>query len=203
MLKSKLSVFGSLLAVALSLYSSLAQAEYPAGRNIKTDFALLSTIVGNSSFIQDATGADYYNSRRDAAHADQCIFSERGHFYWKINGNTYDSYKQGWQRDGSANFCQTFAQIGYLGEVNGLAVGPLARLQNTRVALGYWAEHAKLILSYWPGVLEVMRDEFPYEHEVFSGARMPSLKGLQKMIQAMQVLPDEELMQLITTEEIE
>ena len=202
-LKSRFSVFGFISSIAFSLYSSLALAEYPAERNIQTDFALLTTIVGNPSFIQDATNADYYDSRRAAAAATHCIFSERGHFYWKIDGKTFDSYTQGWQREGSANFCQTFAQMGYLGEDNTLEKGAPARLQNARIALQYWADHAQLILSYWPGVIEVLMDEYPYEYGVFSRTRKPNQKGLKALINEMSRLSDEDLSRLITTEEIE
>ena len=187
------------------IYPSYSSAEYIRGRNMLTDFALISTIVGNPSFIRDASGADYYESRRESAESENCIFSHKSHFYWKKDGIVFDSYKMNWQRKGSANLCQTYALLGYKDETNNLRPGSDSYLSNAKVALHYWTNHAELILAYWDGVVEVMVEnssEYPDEARAFSACKKPTLLKLKDMIHMM-ASSEENLMHLLTTEEFE
>ena len=204
MLNKILSSVFFLVSFCLSFYSNEVNAQYLKGRNMHTDFALISTIVGNPSFIRDATGADYFDSRRDAGQSDHCIFSYKNHFYWKTDGKIFDSYRMKWQRTGSANLCQTYAQMGYSADVAGLRSGSDSYLDNARVALSYWQDHAQLIIDYWDGTVEVIGDDpgYSYEYSVFSGCKKPTLANLRNMIRIMGS-SDDHLLHLMTTEQIE
>ena len=206
MFKKILVSLSLLITVCSSVYSLDANAGgYIKGRNMLTDFALISTIVGNPSFIQDATGADYYPSRRDAAHSDDCVFSYRNHFYWKKDGKIFDSYRMKWQRAGSANLCQTFALLGYSGHTSGLGNGSEFYLRNAKIALDYWKDHAELILAYWDGTVEVIGENQPenaYEFSVFSACKKPTLANLRNMIRQM-ASSEDNLLYLMANEQIE
>ena len=146
----------------MSLFAVSSYAAYPRGRNIFTDFALIATIVGNPSFIHDAVGAQRFSSRIEAVGSESCIFSDENHYFWKKEGLVSDSYERNWQRLGSANLCQTFAQLGYLGDTAQLREGSEMYIQNAKVVLKYWMTHAPLILAYWEGTIELddSRDVF-------------------------------------------
>ena len=210
MMTQKIAILWCLFSfIGLSPFSALeARAQhrlrsyesYPSHRNMFTDFALISIIVGNESFIKDAVGAEFCHTRSEAESYEDCIYHENNHFYWKRSGKIYDSYELGWQLSGSASLCQTFAQMGYLGDTKKFrSVDRMdGWVQNAQVALQFWKKHVALILAYWDGVIDVTKE--PYK-SVFLSAKKPSLSDLRRMIRVMS--SKDHLEALLVSERIE
>ena len=114
--------------------------------------------------VSDRTGGHFINMR-DKKSRDGLYFKD-GHWYFKKHGVVNDSFRLGYQRKGTAHFCQTFATMCYLEQAEQLLAGTSHYADNIRKAIEFWEG----VFAEYPGlrdfVLSEIRNSPEYAHRL-------------------------------------
>ena len=146
---------------------------------------LMTLIMGETEVINDYTGGHYDQKTWDE-HVASPVKGEgvrfvqfgdgdtettmMGHFYFKRKDmrTSSDSYEQGWQKDGTHGFCQTYAACGFtnLGVPNFVDTNDPSEFKNWHQKMKGWAHNSRVAIT-------VVKDHFVpryFNHEMWRHA---------------------------------